>query len=162
MVNYTLSRYFITLHEKNGTILRNLNRESDKCDNNWWFAIILWRKLVDIFKSHYQWFTCISSRTLRPLPRLNTGKKNIGLTDLCDFLCFISLEWFHGKPKYKRRKKTHVYCNITDDLITYFLIVHAFLDVMYFKFTKINSNKTTVKIRHIFLSFNIPSWPFAL
>lgn len=35
MVKYTLSRYFITLHEKNGTILRNLNRESEKCDNNW-------------------------------------------------------------------------------------------------------------------------------
>lgn len=39
-----------------------------------------------------KWFTCISSRTLRPLTRLNTGKKNIGLTDLCDFLCFISLK----------------------------------------------------------------------
>lgn len=56
----------------------------------------------------------------------------------------------------------YVYCNIIDDLIMYFLIVYVFLDVMYFKFMKINLNKIIVKIRYIFLLFNILFWFFVL
>lgn len=56
----------------------------------------------------------------------------------------------------------YVYCNIIDDLIMYFLIVYVFLDVMYFKFLKINLNKIIVKIIYIFLLFNILFWFFVL